>query len=243
MNFPLIGVTSERTVSALGSPYQGIGEAYTQAIIQAGASPVLIPTGLPEKALPGLLARLDGLLLTGGGDVHPRFYRSEEHPLIAGIDVERDRLEIELATAAAEAGLPLLGICRGLQVINVALGGSLYADLGNQHPGALPHSRYPEKPRDYLAHPIEVSAGSCLAGIMGAGPSDVNSMHHQGICELAPGLQATALAPDGVIEAVELPGHPFALAVQWHPECLLEHEPARALFKAFVNACSVIRDT
>jgi putative glutamine amidotransferase len=91
-------------------------------------------------------------------------------------------------------------------VINVALGGSLYADLDSQHPGALPHSRYPEKPRDYLAHPVDVSTGSCLAGMMGAGPRDVNSMHHQGIRDLAPGLQATALAPDGVIEAVELLG-------------------------------------
>lgn len=243
MRAPLIGVTSERTVSAFGSPFLGIGEAYTQAIIQAGASPILIPSGLPETALPDLLDRLDGLLLTGGGDVHPSFYRNEEHPLITGIDVVRDRLEIELACAAVEAKLPLLGICRGLQVINVALGGSLYADLDSQHPGSLPHSRFPEKPRDYLAHPVEVSTGSCLAEMMGAGPGDVNSMHHQGIRDLAPGLQATALAPDGVIEAVELPGHPFALAVQWHPECLLEREPARALFQAFVNACSVKRNT
>lgn len=234
---PLIGVTSERIVSALGSPRLGIGEAYTQAIIQAGALPVLVPLGLP--VLPELTSRLDGLLFTGGGDIHPKFYQSEDHPLIEGIDVERDRLEIELVCAAVEDNLPFLGICRGLQVFNVALGGSLYADITSQVPGSLPHSRFPEQARDYLAHPVEISAGSCLAGLMGAGSKKVNSMHHQGIRNLAPGLQATALAPDGLVEAVELPGHPFALAVQWHPECLLEHKTAQALFQAFVKACSL----
>lgn len=237
MAAPLIGVTTERSFTAYGSPRQGIGEAYLRALAQAGAIPVMLPPGLAGKALDELIDRLDGLLLPGGGDVHPCFYHGEEHPLISGIEVERDEVEIALVQAAAGRGLPFLGVCRGLQVVNVVLGGSLYADLETQRHGSLPHSRFPEQARDYLAHPVRLATGSRTARILGGKDTLVNSMHHQGICELAPGLQPTAWAPDGLVEAVEMPDHPFALAVQWHPECLLEHASARELFRAFVSAC------
>jgi putative glutamine amidotransferase len=121
-------------------------------------------------------------------------------------------------------------------VINVALGGSLYEDLGNQFPGALQHDNDLQYRRDYLAHPVSLVQGSRLSDILGVNELPVNSLHHQGIRRLAPALEATAHAPDGVIEGIELPQHPFGLAVQWHPECLQEHAPMRRLFQEFVSA-------
>jgi putative glutamine amidotransferase len=223
-------------------------ETYVQALIQAGASPVIIPLDLPEKVLPRLVERLDGILFTGGGDIDPRAYNGPEHPLVTEVDPDRDRVELFLVRQLASQGTPFLGICRGLQVVNVALGGSLYEDILDQHPQAIQHQCYPEHPRDYLAHTVSVHPSSRLAEIFETGRMAVNSMHHQGVRRLAPGLTATALAPDGIIEALELPGERFALAVQWHPECMLPVEDEqsqdenqakkdmRALFRAFVQA-------
>jgi putative glutamine amidotransferase len=238
---PLIGVSLGRRINPHGYSHLDLPEAYTRAIVRAGGWPVLVPLDLEEAALAGLLSRLDGVLLSGGGDVHPQRYRSRSHPLVAGVDPDRDRTEIALAHLAAGEGKPLFGICRGLQVINVALGGSLYEDLLDQYPQALQHSCFPDHPRDHLAHPVRVQPNTRLAGILGGPSSPVNSMHHQGIRDLAPGLQAAAFAPDGLVEAVELFGHPFGLAVQWHPECLQEHEPMQRLFRTFVEACEFSR--
>jgi putative glutamine amidotransferase len=220
----------------MGYPQFAVMEAYISALAQAGACPVVIPLGLDEERLDALLPRLDGMLFTGGGDVHPERYGSQMHPLVDNVDADRDRLEIHLLRGAVQAGLPFLGICRGLQVINVALGGSLYEDLLDQMPHAARHQYSPEYPRDYLAHDVQVDGNSRLASILEGKSFGVNSLHHQGIKELAPGLTATALAPDGVIEAFELPGHPFGIAVQWHPEWLQAHAPMRALFRVFVQA-------
>ena len=137
---------------------------------------------------------------------------------------------------AVRQGVPFLGICPGLQLINVGLGGTLYADIAAQRPGALRHDYYPDYPRDYLAHAVEIRTGSRLAGILGDARVEVNSLHHQGIDRLAPGLTSVASAPDEIVEAVELPEHRFGLAVQWHPEWLGEHAPMRALFQDFVRA-------
>jgi putative glutamine amidotransferase len=157
---------------------------------------------------------------------------------VSSVDGDRDRVEIELLKGAVQRGLPFLGVCRGLQLVNVALGGGLYEDLLDQRPGSHRHDYFPEQPRDYLAHPVQVEPDSRLAQAAGEGELVVNSMHHQGIRGLAPGLRATACAPDGLIEAIELPEVPFGLAVQWHPECLLDQAPNRRLFQAFVQAAS-----
>jgi putative glutamine amidotransferase len=210
--------------------------AYVQAIHEAGAIPVLIPVGISQERLQNLSQRLDGVLFSGGGDVHPSFYGGNLHPSVH-FSEERDRLELDLLQAAISRQLPFFGICRGLQVINVGLGGSLYEDLLDQRPQSLRHN-HPDKPRDFLAHPVEVEAGSHLARIVEQPRLEVNSLHHQGIRGLAPGLKATAYAPDGVVEAVELEGYLFGLAVQWHPECLQAYAPMRALFQSFVQAAA-----
>lgn len=236
MSLPMIGLTTYRSLSQQGYPQFAQSEAYTRALAQAGACPVMIPLGLPEAALQTLLARLDGVLFTGGGDVDPARYGNPQHPLVADVDPNRDQLEIGLLHELTRAGKPFLGICRGLQVINVALGGSLYEDLLEQRPGSLEHRFYPGWPREHLAHAVQIEPGSRLAEILSGPTFPVNSLHHQGIQRLAAGLRPTASAPDGLVEAFELPGHSFGLAVQWHPENLQEHAPMRALFQAFVRA-------
>ena len=135
-----------------------------------------------------------------------------------------------------EKGKPFFGICRGAQVVNVALGGNLYTHIEDQHPDALKHDYYPDYPRNRLSHPVRVEEGSRLAGIVDEPVLQVNSLHHQGIKGLAPTLKPVAYAPDGIIEAVELSDHPFGLAVQWHPEWLTDQQPMRNLFKAFVDS-------
>ncbi|UCH60342.1 MAG: gamma-glutamyl-gamma-aminobutyrate hydrolase family protein [Anaerolineales bacterium] len=236
MSAPIVGLTTFRTLSSYGFHMLSLTEAYVQALNKAGASPVLVPLGLNENALTSLVNRLDGLLFTGGGDVHPERYGSAAHPKVSQVDEDRDRVEIQLLQQALSKRLPVMGICRGLQLINVGLGGSLYEDILDQHPGGEKHDYYPGYPRNYLAHLVEVQAGSRIAGVLGNGSVEVNSLHHQGIRRLGSGLKVTAVAPDGVIEAVELEDYPFGLAVQWHPEWLSEHLAMRSLFEAFVEA-------
>lgn len=238
MKTPLIGITTYRTANQAGNPILALGEHYVQALAQAGALPVMVPLGLPAEQLDGLLARLDGILFSGGGDVDPDIYGMDSAPQVNGIDPDRDRVEIRLVKKANSQGLPFLGICRGLQVINVALGGTLYTHIADQHPQALKHDYYPDWPREHLPHTVRVAPDSRLTAILGATDPGVNSLHHQGIRGLAPGLQPIAWAPDGLVEAFELPEHPFGLAVQWHPEWLTAHPPMRALFRAFVEAAA-----
>lgn len=233
-----IGVTTGRSTSSYGYPVFTLAEAYIDALQMAGATPVIIPLGLPEEHLSSLLSRLDGVLFSGGGDVHPWRYGGLPNPLVDSVDEDRDRVEILLVSHAVQQGLPIFGICRGLQLINVALGGTLYEDLGEQLPGSLQHIDFGMHPRDYLAHSVQVEPGSLLAEVLGCTTTEVNSLHHQGIRQLAPGLCLSASAPDGVIEGVELPSYPFGLAVQWHPENLQAYPPMRRLFQAFVSAAS-----
>jgi putative glutamine amidotransferase len=195
---------------------------------------VLVPPGLAEGTLRGLLPRLDGLLLSGGGDLDPARYGAPPHPLAAGLDAARDATELALTRWAVAEGRPLFGICRGAQVLNVALGGTLYGDVG-EHPGALQHT-YPSEAAALRPHPVQVAEGSRLAEVLGLPVLAVNSLHHQAVRAVAPGLRVAARAPDGLVEAVELPGHPFALAVQWHPESLPEAPEMQRLFAALVAA-------
>jgi putative glutamine amidotransferase len=239
---PLIGITTDRSFNKHAHAQLEIPEDYTRAISQAGALPLLIPLGLTAEQLAELVQTLDGILFSGGGDIDPLSYGSWPHPLVTSVDADRDRLEVCLFNLARQAGLPILGICRGLQLFDVAMGGSLYEDLADQRPDTLPHDLSPAQPRDYLAHPVELASGSRLVEILSEGPLQVNSLHHQGINRLADGLRATALAPDGLVEGIEIPDYPFGLAVQWHPECLLEHACMRRLFSAFCTAARSYRD-
>jgi putative glutamine amidotransferase len=238
MNAPLIGITTYRTTNAAGNPILALGENYAQAISQAGGISTLVPLGLPTQQLSALLARLDGILLSGGGDIDPDIYGMESSPEVKNVDPDRDRVEIQLVREAVSEGRPFFGICRGCQAINVALGGTLYTHVEAQHPQALKHDYYPDWPRDHRPHNLRVESGSRLASILGTTAPEVNSLHHQGVRTLPAGLRATAWAPDDLIEAFELLEHPFGLAVQWHPEWLMAHAPMQALFRAFVEACA-----
>ena len=238
MTFPLIGITTYRQLNNLGYPVNALNEAYIQAISQAGGIPVLIPLGLPQSHLKEMRYHLDGILFSGGGDIEPARFGGDSHPAVDGLDPDRDRTEIELIQDSVEMKFPFLGICRGIQTINVALGGTLYTHIPDQHRGPIHHPYIEGNPRDYLAHQVEIQPETQLFEIIGQTSVQVNSMHHQGIRNLASGLKETAHAPDGLIEAVELPDHPFGIAVQWHPECLTDHAPMRGLFQAFVKAAS-----
>ena len=242
MPAPLIGIITYRQPSSYGFPLNAIAEAYVQAVSQAGGIPVLIPLGLSEEQLNDMLPRLDGILFSGGGDIDPQRFGADTHPEVKGVDADRDRVEIQLVRDVIRDGIPFLGICRGIQSVNVALGGTLYTHISDQHPGAIQHSFHNEQPRDYLAHEVTIQPGTRLFEIMGTSPVKVNSLHHQGIRQLAAGLQVTAQAPDGLIEGVEIHAHPFGIAVQWHPEWLTAHAPMRALFQAFVEAAVVKRN-
>lgn len=237
MSLPVIGLTTFHTqLPHKDFPYVAVTEAYVQAIIQAGGLPLLIPLGLPTTALDELLSHLDGVLFTGGGDLDPTLYGAGAHPTIHGVDPERDRVELYLARQVVRRGTPFLGICRGLQTINVALGGTLYSDIHAGQPGARQHACFDDAPRHFLAHTVQVAPQSRLAEILGVSECQVNSGHHQAARQPGAGLHPTAFAPDGVIEALELPEHPFGLAVQWHPEWLTHLPEMRALFAAFLQA-------
>jgi putative glutamine amidotransferase len=236
MSTPLIGVTMSGSVSEYGYPILTITGAYVHALIQAGGCPVMIPMGLSVNALHDLLRKLDGILFSGGGDVQPERYGSQSHPLVREVDPDRDQVEILLLQEAIKIHLPVLGICRGIQVINVALGGSLFEDIVDQRPASIRHSYFPEMPRDYLAHTVDIDPGSRLSQTIHKTTASVNSLHHQGIKELAPGLRAAAFASDGLIEAFEIQDYKFGLAVQWHPEWLPKEASMDAVFQEFIKA-------
>ena len=235
MSFPLIGLTTFAGKNSIGSPTVAVQQTYVDALVQAGAAPVMIPLGLPAEVRQALFGRLDGILFPGGGDISLEFFEGENHPSINDVNRQRDELELDLARTAVQTNKPFLGICRGFQVVNVALGGSLYTHIPDQKPGAIEHN-YSKAERDHIAHSVKVEAGSRLAGILNETSLQVNSRHHQGAKDVPAALKAVAFAPDGLVEAVELPGHPFGLAVQWHPENLTRQAAARRLFEAFVEA-------
>jgi putative glutamine amidotransferase len=233
----LIGLTSSRQENASGNASMRVMEDYVQALARAGAAPVLIPLGLSEQSLELVLNRLDGILFTGGGDIQTALTGGPDHPRVSEVDPDRDRVELYLARAAISRKLPLLGICRGLQLLNVALGGTLYTHVADQLPQAIKHDYSPGYRRDFLSHSVHIQPDSQLAGILGSSELKVNSLHHQGIHTLAEHLQPAAWSPDGLVEGFEILNYSFGLAVQWHPECLQEHASMRTLFAAFVDAC------
>jgi putative glutamine amidotransferase len=238
---PLIGCTTYRKTSDQTPPIDifGLMPSYLEAIVAAGGVPVMIPLGLSDDNLIDILQQMDGILLPGGGDIEPRVYQGNGHPTVSGIDEDRDRVELTVARTAVAQQKPLLAICRGMQVLNVALGGSLWEDVELLMPQAMHHEFVNSHPRNYLAHMVTIELDSFLARQLGVEETAVNSLHHQGIRRLANPLRATAVAPDGLIEGVEVIDHPFAVGVQWHPENLIHNAPHMlGLFQGLVDAAS-----
>jgi len=238
---PVIGCTTYRKTADQNPPLEVIGlmPSYLEAIAAAGGIPLMIPLGLSEADLCTIMNRIDGLLLPGGGDIDPRRYGGNTAiPTLYDINPVRDETEIFLTRQAVQTEKPLLAICRGNQVFNVALGGTLWEDIASLMPEAIRHDYYRQFPRNHTPHDVHLTTGTKLAQLMELDNLPVNSLHHQGIRQLAKELTAAATAPDGLIEAIELTGHPFAIGVQWHPENLV-HNDARMqrLFSAFVESC------
>ncbi|MGQ0538800.1 MAG: gamma-glutamyl-gamma-aminobutyrate hydrolase family protein, partial [Gemmatimonadaceae bacterium] len=210
-----------------------------------GGAPVLIPLlADDEHALREVYNALDGVLMPGGVDMDPGLFGEERHAKLGRVDEVRDRVEMQLTRWSIADRKPLLGLCRGLQVLNVTLGGTLYQDLEAQFPAAIKHDYFPTYgfERDHLAHDVALSRGTRLAALLERDRITVNSMHHQGIKALAPGLVVSAVAPDGLIEAAELPGAPFCVGVQWHPEVFeMVHPDTRRVFHEFVAAAALYR--
>jgi putative glutamine amidotransferase len=218
-----------------------MSQQYVRVLVSAGALPWIIPLIQGDDAtLRGIYDRLDGIFLPGGVDLHPSSYQEQPHDLCGRTDPARDEIELKLTRWALQDRKPLLAVCRGIQVVNVAAGGTVHQDLASQLPGALKHDYFPragQYSRDLLVHDVEVAPTSRLGSLLGAGRVRVNSMHHQGIKELAPALRASAHAPDGLIEGLESPNGHFLLGVQWHPEALVDRDPRMArLFSAFIEA-------
>jgi putative glutamine amidotransferase len=242
---PLIGVTTSTTPDGVQTntpPRAWLNNAYLRAVLEAGGIPVLLPPHLDGRALDQLWARLDGILLTGGGDVDPSRFGEDRHSTVADVSDARDRLEIEVTERAMRDRRPLLAICRGIQVLNVALGGSLHQDIASDTGSTIAHTQ--TAPRDQPTHPVKVMGeGTRLGATIGAPEIEVNSMHHQAIKRLGRGLREVAWAPDGIIEGIEITdGHALVLGVQWHPEELVAHDPAaRNLFRTLVTSAESIR--
>jgi putative glutamine amidotransferase len=232
---PLIGVSTSITLGA--HPERAyVNSSYLNAVQQAGGVPVALPPQLSSASLGRLMRGLDGLLLTGGGDVDPALFGEAPHPTLYDVAPARDAVETAAIGIALDRRLPILAICRGVQVLNVALGGSLYQDVGSDPGTEIKHSQ--AAPRDEPTHTASVKAGSRLAETLGADAIEVNSMHHQAVKALGAGLVAVAWAPDQIVEGVELTDSSrFVLGVQWHPEELVRRsEPARRLFSALVSS-------
>ena len=235
---PLIGITTGLTHNKAGSPICQVGQAYSLSIQNAGGIPVLIAIGSDADTLSALLQQVDGLLFSGGGDIDPKHFIGDPHPKVYGISPERDVLEFFLVEKALAVDLPLLAICRGVQVLNVALGGSLYTHISDQLENPLKHDWFPGYPRDKRAHRVQLNPGSKLSSIYGSQNIPVNSLHHQGIQRVGDGIQVTATAPDSLVEGLEVVDASFAVGVQWHPECLPDDPGSQALFRAFITAAA-----
>jgi putative glutamine amidotransferase len=239
---PLIGIPAatyaDRKDSA--TPAYRFNGFYTDALAACGALPLVIPLNLPNGTLRAIFERLDGLCLSGGVDVDPAEYGEARRPDLGSVDRGRDETELALANWALEADLPVFGICRGIQLLNVAAGGSLYQHIPGQVRGALRHDyTHANSPWEQPVHEVVIEPASLLAGIVNEPAIMTNSFHHQSVKEIAKEFRRVAHTEDGVVEAIEHPQKRFVLAVQWHPEGMFRSDPhARRLFEAFVAACA-----
>ena len=227
---PIIGITF------LSDIISGTAKNYIRAIEEYGGTPRILYPGIPEFPL----TDIDGLLLTGGGDIHPSNFDADWHSTLKYVDEDRDDLEIPLCQAAIEEDMPVFGICRGIQIMNVAMGGSLYQDIPSEYPAAA--SCQTQRNGVDSRHPIEIEADSLLNQITSRCTDEVNSAHHQAVKEIGAGFVVTARTTEGIVEAMENPSKRFVLGVQYHPERMLQttefREHRRKLFEAFIQAAS-----
>jgi putative glutamine amidotransferase len=235
--FPLIGLPTLAIPPGPKPPRFGINQSYVRALAAAGCAPVLIPILDDDDRLRAIYDRLDGIVFPGGADVAPAEFGEE---LIEGanvvVEAPRDRTELTLARWAFADDLPTLGICRGQQLLNVALGGSLYQDLRHQGVTTVEHSDADGRARNALTHRVRLDPSSRLAQLIDETNIEVNSLHHQAVKAVAPPLQVTGTSDDGVIEALESADRRFLIAVQWHPEEIDEIPWVRRLFQGFARA-------
>jgi putative glutamine amidotransferase len=236
---PIIGISAGIDRSDTNLHKITLIEKYSFAIIQSGGLPFIIGSGISFEAVNDILNHVDGIMITGGGDIETRRFQGQDHPSVYGVDQDRDSLEIGLVQAADRVKKPLFGICRGIQIINVAMGGDLYTDINDQKPGAIRHDWFPGFPRDLLSHTVEFEPGTLIEKITDLKNMEVNSLHHQAIKNLGKNLKATAHASDGIIEAIEKADHPFFLGVQWHPEWLFSMNATKKIFTAFVKSTKI----
>ena len=226
---PLIGITTA-SQHLTGSFY--LPGVYVKAVRSAGGLPILLPPGEPEEGA-FILERIDGLIFSGGGDIDPSAYNGSLHPTIYNLDPERDRFEIALSQLALSTDIPVLGICRGLEVLVVATGGSLVSHLPDEFGAVVVHRAEQALPSKHL---VQIASESRIATFMEMTEATVVSWHHQATSTVPPGWRVTAKAPDGVIEALEHERHPWAIALQWHPELSIKDQAQQRIFQAFVTA-------
>lgn len=243
---PTIGITTQTLQAIDGIPAAlpasvVMNQRYYEAVAAAGGAPVLIPLLEDTAALRATYDACDGILIPGGVDLDPATYGETPHEKLGRIDRARDRVELQLTRWAIEDRKPLLGLCRGLQVINVATGGTLFQDIESQLEGAIRHDYFPTYgfERDHVSHDVAVLPTSRLRSLTNLDRLPVNSMHHQGVKRLGAGLVASAHSSDGLIEAAESTNGHWMVGVQWHPEVFDSNDPrTRDLFRGFVDAAT-----
>lgn len=238
---PVIGIPCQADFRAGSNrPIYGNNRTYVHAVESAGGLPILIPMLSDLQNLEDLLPRLDGILFSGGIDLRPERYGEERLPETDEGDPQLDDFEIAVAHWALQEDIPILGVCRGMQLLNVVLGGTLYQDIANQRADALNHCRR-DMQRTALTHAINIEAGSLMEQVLGTNVLWINSLHHQAIKDPGKGVCISGRAEDGIPELMEVPGHRFLLGIQGHPEEIYgQAEPFARLFEAFVHACANI---
>lgn len=235
MSKPIIGLTPSHDTQTNDISMR---PTYLNAVKAAGGIPLVLPLEIEKSDLQDLVNLLDGFLFTGGPDIHPFLFGEETHSDCGNVSTKRDSLELMLLPMVIEQKKPILAVCRGIQLVNIGLGGTIYQDIPSQYPKDFPIAH--KQPFYYTipSHTVTITPQTKLAEICQQPSIKVNSMHHQAVKDVAPGCIVSGVGPDGLIEAIEMPEYPFFIGVQWHPEYLWEQDQAAAnLFSQFIKAC------
>ncbi len=237
---PVIGIPcySQERQNDLCRESYATQQSYLRALEQTGIASVLIPATSNVEMIKNISERIDGLVLVGGRDIDPKRYGEVPLPKLSPVDRQRDDLEFTITSLCLSAHIPILGICRGIQTLNICAGGTLWQDIATQVPNTIKHDYYPNYPRNKLSHSVQIEKDSRLAEIFRDLRLNVNSLHHQGIKKIGNGFRVTAISTDGIIEGIEWIGKGWVVGVQWHPEELINDDiHMKSLFEAFASAC------